>query len=257
MPCLLKQQSDENYFTRLCRAVLDEDGWHRHKIDGGMTELDSLTPLSIADGHKNILKGIHVTEPVSPTCSEVELCADAVLPFSSDPLPWSYLFIHHSKVQTFEAVLQRDGMEHYIHRSVRYQRKKHGVKGIEKPTVSGLVFVRGTARQLQQYLDRRFEGLHLVNDCSTGRPAVIPHARMEVFMRVMAHDPARVRLLLHPLQRYADGNTRLRIVSGFLAGLEGYIVRINRDRCLVLAIGNMTVAIGGIHLEQFEIVHEE
>ena len=39
-----------------------------------------------------------------------------------------------------------------------------------------------------------------------------------------------------------------------MAGLEGYIIRIDRDRKLVLRVGDMTIAVGGIHRESFENV---
>lgn len=38
--------------------------------------------------------------------------------------------------------------------------------------------------------------------------------------------------------------------------MEGYCIRIARDKCLVTTVGNMTVAIGGISKESFENVDE-
>ena len=114
--------------------------------------------------------------------------------------------------------------------------------------------MQGTTDHLQHYLDKAFPTLHLVNNCSTHRPAVIPDTQMQPFMRLMKASPERIRLLLHPLTHYADGNTKVRITSGFLSGLEGYIIRIDRDRRLVMDCSGITVAISGIHCEKFEVV---
>lgn len=204
-----------------------------------------------------IPKGICISEPENPgPAIEKRACANASDTFEA---LWCYLFIHNSKVETFTGKLTRDKVRCFIHKSVIYQRKKQarGVRSIEKPTVSGLVFLQGTPAELQSYLDMNFPACHLVNNCSTHRPAVIPDAVMQPFMRVLEISPERIRFLLHPFRHYAGGNIKLRLTSGFLAGLEGYVVRIDRDRRLVMDVGGMSVAISGIHCEKFEVVEEE
>lgn len=84
--------------------------------------------------------------------------------------------------------------------------------------------------------------------------AEIPNSRMEPFMRVAQTDPDRIRFLLRPFIYYSNNRTLLRIVSGDFAGLEGYVIRIARDRKIVIDVGGMGVAIGGIHAERFEEV---
>ena len=44
--------------------------------------------------------------------------------------------------------------------------------------------------------------------------------------------------------------------TGILKGQEGYLIRIARDRKLVMKIGDMVVAIGGIYKEEFEEVQD-
>lgn len=60
----------------------------------------------------------------------------------------------------------------------------------------------------------------------------------------------------HSFDYYSVGNPLVRITSGILSGLEGYRIRISRDKCLVTSIGGMTVAIGGIYKESFENLDE-
>lgn len=202
-------------------------------------------------------KGIDITRPIGTIGQEMEkrACAKAD-DKTTDNETWSYLFIHNSKVSAFIERLESDGIRHFVHKSMKYQRRKHtrGIQTIERPTISGLIFLQGTVQSLQQYLDTEFPGHHLVNNCSTHRPAVIPDTVMRPFMRVLTISPERVRFLLHPFKYYAGGNTKLRLTSGFLAGLEGYVIRIDRDRRLVMDVGGMGVAISGVHCETFEVV---
>lgn len=125
-----------------------------------------------------------------------------------------------------------------------------------RPTISGLIFIQGKTKVIRKYLWERFPQYHLVNDCSTRKAAVIPDSVMQPFMRIAGTDPSRIRFLVNPLTHYAEGNTLVEIMTGPLAGLQGYIIRIDRDRKLVIGVGDMTVAIGGVHKENFERVEE-
>lgn len=204
-----------------------------------------------------IPKGIHISEPTKLIGPVVEECT---WPNSQESVSaqtsWCYLFVHHSKVNSFTVKLERDSIRYFIHKTVVYQRRKRtrGIHSIEKPTVSGLIFLQGLPSELQQYLDINFPNQHLVNNCSTHLPAVIPASTMESFMSVLESSPDRVRFLLRPFMYYAGGNIKLRITSGDLAGIEGYVIRIDRDRHLVMDIGGMAVAISGVHCEKFEVV---
>lgn len=79
---------------------------------------------------------------------------------------------------------------------------------------------------------------------------------MQPFMRMLEVSPERIRFLLRPFKYYAGGNVKVRLLTGFLAGVEGYVIRIDRDRRLVMDVGGMSVAISGIHCEKFEVVEE-
>ncbi len=77
---------------------------------------------------------------------------------------------------------------------------------------------------------------------------------MQPFMQIMKDDPTRIRILQNPIEHYAEGNVKLRVLTGILKGQEGYVIRIARDRKLVMKIGDMVVAVGGIYKEEFEEV---
>lgn len=194
-----------------------------------------------------------LAEPDMYPGSEVEVCTP------NEPPAWSYLFMHHSKVKRFEQLLLREHLAFFVHRTVRYFRKidRQKVQHQEVPTVSGLIFIQGSPQDIQTLFDRYFLDIHLCKDCSTGRVARIPDSQMQPFMRLNAAAPERIRFLLRPFYYYARNRVLLRITSGELAGLEGYVIRIDRDRRLVMDVGGMSVAISGVHAEKFEEVESD
>jgi len=169
---------------------------------------------------------------------------------------WCYLFVHHRQVDIVRAQLQRRRYPVFVHKSIVYKRENKHITKIEKPTISGLLFVQGDGNEIQAYLKEFFSNLYLVKDCSKGKIAAIPDHVMQPFMKVSDAYPTRIRFMPHPIDYYSKGNTLIRITSGVLTGLEGYRIRISRDKCLVTTLEGMTVAIGGIHRESFENLDE-
>ena len=164
---------------------------------------------------------------------------------------WCYLFVHHARVDWVNERL-KDRFHTFIHKSVVYKQVKGRVKKEERPTISGLLFVQGGEKAIRQALHDIDPVLYLMNDCSTRKTAVIPDRVMQAFIRVSRMDAGRIRFMSHPLDYYSAGHPLIRVTSGVLNGFEGYIVRIYRDKCLVTSVGDMIVAIKGVHKEQFE-----
>ena len=211
---------------------------------------DGTSSFSTADEKFVSPEGTHVTEPEKTSGSEIKKCRH------SDVTTWCYIFVHNSKARGMEEQLEKDGKTYFVHKTVRYFQKmgKQKVQHQEVPTVSGLVFFQGCPKEIQAYLNDKFPGAYLCKNCSTGRVAEIPDSQMQPFMRVTKTSPERIRFLLHPYHYYARNRILLRITTGEMAGLEGYIIRIDRDRRLVMSIGGLSVAISGVHAEHFEEV---
>lgn len=195
---------------------------------------------------------------------------EAIHDQSQASAPWSYLFIRKRDAEYFSLKAETEGgFRTFIHRTIITDASGKSEKGKPngsaqdrdgttegRPTISGLIFIQGKTKVIRKYLWERFPQYHLVNDCSTRKAAVIPDSVMQPFMRIANTDPSRIRFLVNPLTHYAEGNTLVEIMTGPLAGLQGYIIRIDRDRKLVIGVGDMTVAIGGVHKENFEKVEE-
>lgn len=172
---------------------------------------------------------------------------------------WCYMFIHNKDAAKFsEYAASEAGFRTFVHRTLNYKKPTEQYGDVEggRPTISGLLFIQGNDKKIKNYLRTYFPQYHVVNDCSTRRTAVIPDMVMQAFMKVSSADPTKIRFMLNPLNHYAKGNTLVRVMTGPMAGLEGYIIRIDRDRRLVMGVGDMTVAIGGVHKEHFEAVED-
>lgn len=219
--------------------------------------------------HEADVKNFGEPDMETPASTDMEPTRDK----SHDPVPWSYLFIRKRDAEYFSLKAETEGgFRTFIHRTIITDESGKPTKGKPngsvqdreasngttegRPTISGLIFIQGKTKVIKKYLWQRFPQYHLVNDCSTRKAAVIPDSVMQPFMRIANTDPSRIRFLVNPLTHYAEGNTLVEIMTGPLAGLQGYIIRIDRDRKLVIGVGDMTVAIGGVHKENFEKVEE-
>lgn len=220
--------------------------------------------------HEADMKNFGETDMETPASTDMESTRDR----SQAPVPWSYLFIRKRDAEYFSLKAETEGgFRTFIHRTIITDASGKSTKGKPngsaqdrdgttatvtegRPTISGLIFIQGKTKVIRKYLWERFPQYHLVNDCSTRKAAVIPDSVMQPFMRIANTDPSRIRFLVNPLTHYAEGNTLVEIMTGPLAGLQGYIIRIDRDRKLVIGVGDMTVAIGGVHKENFEKVEE-
>lgn len=219
--------------------------------------------------HEADMKNFGETDMETPASTDMEATRDR----SQAPAPWSYLFIRKRDAEYFSLKAETEGgFRTFIHRTIITDASRKSEKGKPngsaqdrevgngategRPTISGLIFIQGKTKVIKKYLWERFPQYHLVNDCSTRKAAVIPDSVMQPFMRIANTDPSRIRFLVNPLTHYAEGNTLVEIMTGPLAGLQGYIIRIDRDRKLVIGVGDMTVAIGGVHKENFEKVEE-
>lgn len=220
--------------------------------------------------HEADVKNFGEPDMETPASTDMEPTRDK----SQAPVPWSYLFIRKRDAEYFSLKAETEGgFRTFIHRTIVTDESGKPAKGKPngsaqdrdgttatategRPTISGLIFIQGKTKVIRKYLWERFPQYHLVNDCSTRKAAVIPDSVMQPFMRIANTDPSRIRFLVNPLTHYAEGNTLVEIMTGPLAGLQGYIIRIDRDRKLVIGVGDMTVAIGGVHKENFEKVEE-
>lgn len=176
---------------------------------------DCLDSPSTASVSQRLPKGIHIIGADKPSAPRVETMpipkhSSYYEDVAQQPTSWSYLFIHHMAVKSFQKWLEAYNADDtrptkqpfFIHQATSYAYKnaetQRGVKKIVKPTISGLVFLQGTVKSIQKFLSQYFPQYHLVNDRCHGRPASIRDTIMQPFMNVLKAHPEQVTLLNAP-----------------------------------------------------------
>lgn len=117
-------------------------------------------PLYSTDTSSKVIKDKFQNEPQNPGPEE-KIC-----PQDNQTNSWCYLFVHYAKVETINEKLILK-FKTFIHKSIAYKRGKSHVRKTERPTISGLIFIQGNSREIQNYLNQIAIDLYLVKDCST------------------------------------------------------------------------------------------
>lgn len=179
---------------------------------------------------------------------------------------WSYIYLHNRRIDGFKMmmdalspfatfVLRQQARPTAAQRNGTTARPQAASSTVPRQLViGGIVFIQGEPTAITQFFTSRKLPYYLVYDCATHEPAVIPDALMRPLRQVVEMASERLRFLPRPFHHYLKTHTLVRVAQGPLKGLEGCVVRINRDRRLVMSVGNLTIAISGAHREQFEEV---
>lgn len=142
---------------------------------------------------------------------------------------------------------------YFIHKTIKAVKKHTSVREVEVITPIGFIFLHGRTNQLRSFLAEYFPQDHLVKNPLTDLPAEIPNSQMLPFMRLINEQPERIKPLDNPIS-YFKQHPHIRITSGLLEGLEGYVVRVSGSRCLVIDIAGHSFAIKDILREAWETV---
>lgn len=169
---------------------------------------------------------------------------------------WYVVYKGKSAKGSISESLDAKGVEHFTPTVVRTKLNNEGDAYEEKveTMVSNLMFVRtdGDIRALVN----ETEGLRYpMIDCATRLPAVVSDSEMQRFKEFLEIKNINARILEDPFSRFKVCQ-KVRVGAGKFQGLEGYVFRIRGDRKLVVSLGNMAVAISGIHHSLLEPIDE-
>lgn len=151
-------------------------------------------------------------------------------------------------------LLERDGFECYV--PTRQERIERNGR-IEQHTVAvvhNLIFVRATREALDPWkrLHDEDAALRYTIDKSTGRPMIVDDKSMTDFMRVIAQADDSLLFLDNPDIILTKGQ-KVEIILGPLKGIQGYILRIRRDRRVVVSLhGLVSVALASMPMSYFK-----
>ncbi len=90
-------------------------------------------------------------------------------------------------------------------------------------------------------------------DVLTKRPAIVSDREMDQFQKVLQVRSAHAQFLADPFSKFAN-HPKVRVKAGMFEGLEGHVVRIRKNRQIVISLSDIAIAVSGIHYTLLEII---
>ena len=152
--------------------------------------------------------------------------------------------------------MEEAGKETYRAMTVAEDYAGTGLKYKEVPLVPHLLFVRCTARWLEEYKRSNNDYFMYYRDLATGAPGPVDDREMEVFRTVTSIRDGDIRFLGEDKEEYHKGD-KVRVTGGIYKGAEGYVKRIERSRDLLVSVSGVAViAISHIHPQYLEKIEQ-
>lgn len=167
-----------------------------------------------------------------------------ILHSAKDSLSWFVMRATYSREMRAKSLLEAEGVECYV----PLRKERNEGKDILLPVVHNLIFVR-TTREFMDLWKRKVEGdcpLRYAMDSATDKPMVVRDKEMEDFIRVTEDANDDILYLDNPKVTITKGKD-VEIISGIYKGIRGKVMRILRDRRVVVSVnGIIAVALNGI-----------
>lgn len=112
------------------------------------------------------------------------------------------------------------------------------------PAIPGLLFVQGSLRQLQYWLEETASGCKLYVNVNND-PIVVPDYQIRLFKDYLSFVDSEVMVLRKPYSYFLQ-KKRIRILNGPFKGLEGRLFQIKGNYKLVYGLGNTALALSDI-----------
>lgn len=198
------------------------------------------------------LNDTHTYPTVIPSASAAG-CPQVVL--RGEEPRWYVMRSAYFREMKARELLERDGFECYVPlHTVRVERAGEVVTK-EVPVVHNLVFVFSTRALISPWKRMHEEdaSLRYIIDRSTGLPMVVNTKVMEDFIRV-TREADDILFLDNPEVVVTKGQ-RVEIIVGPFKGVQGHVLRIHRDRRVVVSIeGIVAAALASMPREWFKLI---
>lgn len=198
------------------------------------------------------------TELLRTEISDADSTAE--LPTLSNPLHQTHWFAmrsSYSRELKAKELLEKDHFTCYVPLKRERKEKNGNIMEIQVPVVHNLIFVQSSRSALDpwKHLHEEDAALRYTIDKSTGLPMIVDDKSMQDFIRVTAESDESLLYLDNPDIILTKGQ-RVEIVLGPFKGVQGHILRIRRDRRVVVTIaGLVSVALATMPQSHFKIIN--
>lgn len=175
---------------------------------------------------------------------------------NAQSLYWFALQTTHNRELILKKQLEEQKVECFV--PMKYEKviKDEQKWQIEVPAIHNLIFVHSTRMFLDRYLIKYLKesSTHYVIDLGTKEPIIIPDTDMRYFITVTSSYQDELIYLNDSIEKFSNYD-KVRVTGGLFEGIEGYFVRIRKDRKVVISLnGIAAVAISGIHHSLIETI---
>lgn len=162
-----------------------------------------------------------------------------------DVVSWYVIRVTYGREYKLKLELEERNIEHFLPVKTVILRRTPDGKLISRKTsaIPNTIFIRETRENIQQLkteLEGRFPMRYMMNR-NTHQPLTVREKQMQDFIRFASLENERLLYLNNPDVVYEKGQP-VEIVSGPFAGVHGYILRIRRDRKLVISVDGVLAA---------------
>lgn len=168
-----------------------------------------------------------------------------------DVVQWYVMRATYCRELKAKALLEDSGVECYV--PMKRECSERGVAVV--PAIHNLIFVRSDRKTMDEWKKKMEEccPLRYAMDKSLGKPMVVRDREMHDFMLV-AKKPHDGLLYLDDPTVVLKKGLDVEIVAGPYMGVHGKVLRIRRDRKVVVTISDvLAVAISGLPAEWLKI----
>lgn len=171
---------------------------------------------------------------------------------------WYAIRVTYGRELKFQKMLQEAGFETFVAMSRKKVVKNGQQVTVMAPAVSNLCFVNTEKSVLDEFMKSMGEACpaRYIWDKATGKPTVVPQKAMEDFItvsRIMADEV----LYLKDITAKLRAGQKVRITDGPFKGIEGTVLRIRRERRVVVELpGMLAVATTFIHPTNLELIQD-
>ena len=154
-------------------------------------------------------------------------------------LNWYPVRVFYGRAEALKKSLDEGNIEYFYPMHLVEKETNAGLKYVEEPLVRSLIFIKSTLKALldlkTQYNSSLIPYYEKVEEGAVRRPAVVPDAQMELFIRLCGMKEAGLEYLGEDEPKYHVGD-KVRVTDGIFKGFEGHIKRIRHDRKLIVTI---------------------
>lgn len=159
---------------------------------------------------------------------------------------WYVMRVSYNREQKVADYLSGLGYECYVPKKTQITYNEEGDRLARVVDVlPNILFVRASWHQLYELKDTipsDYPLLYLLDHTKAGTPPMfIPDKMMNDFIEQTTERPESLLWLDHPADVFTKGK-RVRVTCGPLAGYEGYVLRIKRNRRFVLSLNGLVSA---------------